>query len=338
MSSALKILRVLVKQLAATEPTMELSTELLSLYANDSHKSDGLYPRQCLDLIASLTISVSETRIVIDGLDECVPDVQEDLIDSLVQVSKLLKTRLKLFITCRPHLRRILAPLTDWHISVPEHNQEAFELMIRTSIEQAAARPRLRATYQREPDHLDQQEIRALVISAGGMYRWVDMALTFLHHPPVDFWQLKARLRQLPHLTDLYQLYDQMWEDYMKLLSPKSKEVVKIAMLFLIHGFNLAGTSHRHIIEACTFLQTKTLELGYSASELIALCPGFLIQPAEWESDNSFESLKFSFSLVETTESPIDASETEKETVKKPANLAKSKRDLITIPHVSVTD
>ena len=283
MASAERILCVLVKQLAASEPETLVSRDLLEVYEKQSHKSEGLTKTQCLDLMTSIASSVTELRVVIDGLDECEATVQRELIKTLKALFERLMHGVKFFISCRPHLKDMLEGLITWTINVPEHNREAIELMIRTSVNEAAKSGDLKHSYYRGTERLEMLVIDTLIDNAGGMYRWVDMALTFLHRPPVDFWEMKDRLQRLPQLTDLYQLYDQIWADNMKSLSSKSREVVETAMLFVIYGVKYEGqsvrTDHRHILEACTVVRTGKIGLDYFVSDIIALCRGFLIQP-----------------------------------------------------------
>ncbi len=286
MASAERILCVLVKQLAAADPDTQLSTDLLNLYEQRSHESNGLSEKKCLDLLVSMSASLTEIRIVIDGLDECEAEVQSDFLKSLQYLTQQLKHKCKIFIACRPHLNDMLRKMMTWTISVPEHNREAIELMIRTSVDEAVRSPRLEQLYCRESERLDEQVIDVLISDAGGMYRWVDMALTFLHQPPVDTWEIKARLQSLPRLKNLYQLYDHMWESNMQSLSKDSRKVVEAVMLFLIYGLRYSldgfcGEEEDHILEACTFLRSGKLGIGYTVSELLTLCPGFLTCPED---------------------------------------------------------
>ena len=316
MASAERILCVLVKQLAASEPETLMSRDLLEVYEKQSYKSDGLTKTQCIDLMTSIASSVTELRIVIDGLDECEATVQRELIKTLKALSERLIHGVKFFISCRPHLKDILEVLITWTINVPEHNRKAIELMIRTSVSEAAESGDLEHSYHRGSERLEMLVIDTLIDNAGGMYRWVDMALTFLHRPPVDFWEMKDRLQRLPQLTDLYQLYDQMWADNMKSLSSKSREVVETAMLFVIYGVKyetriqyieeIEDIPDHHLLEACTVVRTGKIGLEYSVSDIIALCPGFLIQSEVRKQNRRHRIVKHS--------------------------------ELIQVPHVSVTD
>ena len=316
MASAERVLCVLVKQLAASEPETLISRDLLEVYEKQSHKSEGLTKTQCLDLMTSIASSVTELRVVIDGLDECEATVQRELIKTLKALSERLMHGVKFFISCRPHLEHMLEGLVTWTINVPEHNREAIKLMIRTSVNEAAESGDLKHSYYRGTERLELLVIDTLIDNAGGMYRWVDMALTFLHRPPVDFWEMKDRLQRLPQLTDLYQLYDQMWADNMKSLSSKSREVVETAMLFVIYGVKyetriqyieeIEDIPDHHLLEACTVVRTGKIGLEYSVSDIIALCPGFLIQSEVRKQNRRHRIVKHS--------------------------------ELIQVPHVSVTD
>lgn len=324
MASVEKILCVLVKQLAAADPDARLSTNLLSLYEKYSHESDGLNKEQCLAFIVSMAALSTGIKIVIDGLNACEAGVQSDFCKTLQYLTQSLNSKCKLFIACRPHLNDMLRKLTSWIINVPDHNREAIELMIRNSVGEAVQDPRLMQLYRRGTERLDDQVAAVLISNAGGMYRWVDMALAYLHHLPAGFREMKARLQRLPHLTDLYGLYDQMWEEHVGSLGLESQEVVETAILLLIYGVETGSTRHRHILEACTFVEIREVDFAYTVSGLIALCPGFLVQSEGWEaSDSSVDS--------QDSKSPA-------KTIETPAEMTGITTGKIATPHVSVTD
>ena len=280
-----KILRSLVKQLCGSISDL-LPDSLLAVYENQHHRR-SLTGDQCLDLLLSLSDSSVDLVIIVDGVDECTPVVQRNLVRSLHFLASHRGRKLRLLLACRPtvaleHLFHDLAPST---INVPDHTESAIRLMVESIVHESQQSLDLKFLYRIGSRDLAPTVIEKVTRRAGGMFRFIRIALDRLNRSRNSH-VLEKRLEELGRLRELDNLYDAEWDEAMADQSDLEQQVIITALNFLIHGFQYGILENdrdmsivrndQHILEACAFLLKGNLNEAFSISDLVAMCPSFL--------------------------------------------------------------
>ena len=280
-----KILRSLVKQLCGSSSNL-LPDSLLAIYENQHHRR-SLTGDQCLDLLLSLSDSSVDLVIIVDGVDECTPVVQRNLVRSLHFLASHRGRKLRLLLACRPtvaleHLFHDLAPCT---INVPDHTESAIRLMVESIVHESQRSPDLKFLYRIGSRDLAPKVIEKVTRRAGGMFRFVQITLDRLNRSRNPH-LLEQRLEELNSIREMNSLYDVVWGDVMADQSEVEQQLIITALNFLIYCFPYSIRENvkdrapirndQHILEACTFLLKENLDEAFSIPDLVAMCPSFL--------------------------------------------------------------
>ncbi len=280
-----KILRDLVKQLVAAS-SKPIPTRILQLYHEQRKPTED----DCLDLLLSMADASVELTIILDGIDECKPDVQREFIRCLQKLMSRRDQKLKVSIACRDTvaLKNLLQTSTR-KITVTEHTEGAIRIMVEATVEKHLQSPDLRFLYFTGSNDLVTKVIDKVTQMAGGMFRYAQIALDQLRRSKSPHF-LKRRLESLNRLPGIDDLYAKEWQETVADLSDLERETVIIALNLLIYGFqygvrkNLQDPSFvqndQHILEACTLVLTGGLEDPFSIRSLVATCPSFLSESA----------------------------------------------------------
>ena len=303
ISRSVFILRSLVKQFYSAAADGVLEGDIVRAYETQSDKSE-LTEEQCLTLLCSCPDTTCETRIVLDGLDECPFEVQRAMVKHLRSITENSKQSTKIFISSRDEaqIRDGLEGFANSIIEVAEFNGPPISIMIRERITEAMNDPVLRRLYVRGSESQETAVSDELEVNAQGMPRWVDLSFTFLHQSKT-FLQMKSRVKQLADLKDLFDLYDKIYETNIASAENDDRIAVECVLQFLLYGFKSERdlyvppdwkkiiTVPRHpidlILGACTFLRTRSLQRQYTANDILALCPGLLVVTHGTSEDSS---------------------------------------------------
>jgi len=235
------ILRSYVKQFAASAPETSLPSDITGFY--DLHISKG-FPTStdCEDLLKIATNAGIPKMFILDGLDECSAEVQDELIQSLRLVMENAQRGTRLMVASRdePAIRTLLDGFANLKITVNEHNTESIQLMIDASVADAMSNSKTKFLYSQSKKASDEATVESRVKmtlkqKAGGMFRWVQMSLDFLHasrSPP----QMVSRLEAIDKAEKLFDLYDTMWNINMDEIKDYGARVVETVLLFMVFG------------------------------------------------------------------------------------------------------
>ncbi|KIW68604.1 hypothetical protein PV04_04541 [Phialophora macrospora] len=234
------IMQCLLKELADEGCGNSLDGRIVRTYDENHHKSD-LSLDQCKNLISDLVAKLTTCFIVIDGLDECQQEVRIELLEALQDIYANSDIPVKLFISSRDEV-----DIEDWlqaqediekfSIDISRYNKAPLSLVIRTSVENAARRPGLRTKYASGGLARCDEVIAILEKHAGGMFRWVELALQYLHSSK-NYQDMTDRLSQISTLGGkLFELYQEIWQREVESLPGRSQIALKTALLMLLYG------------------------------------------------------------------------------------------------------
>jgi hypothetical protein len=281
------IFACLLKQIIAKANSEKLPEPLLKLYNNEAHERSGPSEDDCLKLLSELCKCLSTVTFMFDGLDECPPAMQRDFLEKLRSIFNTSEATVKLFIASRKE--GDIPDMLKWwfaDIDITQWTKEAIAEMIQTEVLTSSKSPALRSRYySREGKNQSREVIKVLQKYADKMFRWVRMALDYLHDSE-SFGEMAARLGELKGLPGLFQLYDAM---YRKMTSGefeagrRKAKAIETTLNFLLHGI-----PSRHsrpdlmtvIVEGCDFNEIGT-EQEYTTAVLAKLCQSFIVLDAD---------------------------------------------------------
>jgi hypothetical protein len=307
LDDAVYITRCFLKELADEGCGNSLDKRIVRAYDENHHKSD-LSLNQCKTLFSDLVERLATCFIIIDGLDECQQEIRSELLEVLQDICTSSDVPVKLFISSRAEVDiedwvQAQADIEKFCIDISRYNKNPLSLVIRTSVETAAKRPGLRAKYASGGISRCNQVITVLEKHAGGMFRWVELALQYLHSSK-NYQDMTDRLSQISTLDGkLFDLYQEIWQREVESLPNGSKIALKTALLMLLYGqFGLMGPSSpligfpygprewylsREIPKASSFARRISISwadpedvpepgASYSIRDIAALCPALI--------------------------------------------------------------
>jgi hypothetical protein len=281
------IFACLLKQIIAKANSEKLPEPLLELYENEAHERSGPSENDCLKLLSELCKCLSTVTFMFDGLDECPPVMQRNFLEKLRSIFDTSEATVKLFIASRKE-GDIPDMLKHWFtdIDITRWTKEAIDEMIQTEVLSSSKSTALRSRYyNREGKDQSQEVIKALQKYADKMFRWVRMALDYLHDSE-SFGEMAARLGELKGLPGLFQLYDAI---YRKMTSGefeagrRKAKAIETTLNFLLHGIpskRLVYDFMTVIVEGCDFNEIRT-EQEYTTAVIAKLCPSFIVLDAD---------------------------------------------------------
>ena len=308
--SSENILACITKQILMHVADTTLPEPAIKLYESNYQKTQKPTEVQCIKLISDVLAQLSVLTLILDGLDECPLPVQSKLLLVLQKVCDGSQALTKIFVSSRDEgdIKRMLGEwlifnrsrdegdgvprvVDGWlgeHINIVEHTNVAINEVIIQTVTLASEEEPLRSRCYGLRDGKQRQEsvIEVLQSNAGGMFRWVRIAISYLYDAE-SYEEMKERLGELDCLPELFDLNETM---YQKMMSAKSKagqrkaKAIETALNLLLHG--RAGQSGKEkfmmvIVEACAFAANGSRSEPYRTDELVALCPSFLVLAAE---------------------------------------------------------
>jgi hypothetical protein len=305
LDDAVYIIGCFLKELADEGCGNSLDERIIRAYDENHHKSD-LSLNQCKTLFYDLVERLATCFIIIDGLDECQQEIRSELLEALQDICTSSDIPVKLFISSRAEVDiedwvQAQADVEKFCIDISNYNKNPLSLVIRTSVETAAKRPGLRARYASGGISRCNHVIAILEKHAGGMFRWVELALQYLHSSK-NYQDMTDRLSQISTLGGrLFDLYQEIWQREVESPPNGSKIALKTALLMLLYGQSgLIGPSSpligfpygsrewylsRKIPSASSFARRISSSAvdpegvpepgaSYSIRDIAALCPG----------------------------------------------------------------
>jgi hypothetical protein len=245
-----------------------------------------------LKFINQLIDSIGETIFVIDGVDECPTSTQRDLLNHLEQIKrKATWTTVKIFVSSRntPLIADYLNQdeLKAVLIDAATKNGDDIKTMIIDEVKKALKAYDTRRLYKTGNGDQSEDVISTLERYAGGMFRWVTVALDHLH-ASLNFHEMSLRLVQLSKYGGtLFKLYDVVYEAALNSgadAGETRRETLIVALRFLLYeGEN---NCPQYLSEACTFAITQKLRSDfYELRDIVALCPSFIAFAADSDSE-----------------------------------------------------
>jgi ankyrin repeat protein len=276
------ILRSFVKQFSNPGKAQRVMNAVVKSY-NDNHHSADLTEQQSLDLILNMVCDSVSTIFIIDGLDECPSNVQRGLVSFITEVLAKATSVMKIFISSRAtiEIKDLLSDLHVVEIDTVGHNRQDIISLVSTRISEAASSPGFRRIYHKGQDTQKQAVIDKLNEHAGGMFRWVQIAIDYLHGS-LTFGEMSRRLAQLEHLEGLFDIYEVVYRNLMETRDEEDRQAIKTVLVFLLYGEDSQRRSQfaggvRYVLEACAFRARNRPDVDlYTAEDIVALCPSLI--------------------------------------------------------------
>ncbi|KAF8857268.1 ankyrin [Acephala macrosclerotiorum] len=193
------VLQALLRQAAYNPMKGEISEHVLNAYINAGGDSVDLQPfsfTKCETLLHGILESGIKLRVMIDALDEC--DEPKELLKVLRDASRVMPGGLELLVSSRHEVRvdekLSNAVIVDLGQSVSDSDMITY---ITTEVNDREEDERiLKGKY---PD-LENRLIEILCRRAGGMFRWVQLQLSFFLKPRTPFLHPETVKRHLSQL------------------------------------------------------------------------------------------------------------------------------------------
>lgn len=277
LKDANTVIRCLVKQWCDSHGPTVLPDDLMTLHEKHSQSSSPTQ-RQCMNLLTLTANARPEGGfLIIDGFDECPVEVQQALLVFLQALRVTVTSSLKVLIASRDegHSGLLLRSCSPTVIDVAVHTTDDIKAVIRAKVGLAATDARLGERYKRGGNSMKESVLTELKLRANGMFKWVDMALEFLHSS-ADVLEMKDRLRQLDRLGSLFALYHSIWNANMERLSPSRKKAVVVSLQYILHWRDAIGATNGHLFEFAA-IGGLSRETVITKEDIAALMPGFMV-------------------------------------------------------------
>jgi hypothetical protein len=253
IANAENILRCLAKQLSHVGNAGRLMDNLTTLYQT-THQQGDISDKQCKALLQDLINESEKTVIIIDGLDECLEDVQSSLMTAIVSLTELCTSPLLTFISSRQ--TRFISDLFKDHdpteLDTEQNNSTDLAKFVATTAKEAAATLGLQTRYHNGSESLENAVVQKILGSARGMFLWAQFAFKYLHDSQ-NFKILRRRLEQLDHLDSLFDLYDKIYANIMKRHDEPERLAVRTLLSFVVHGYE--GSLDSTVVNFVTLLK-----------------------------------------------------------------------------------
>ena len=289
-SSSNKILRCILKQLSLTYRRHCLPPQLVALWAEKNMIAE-ITNAECIQLIDSIVSESSLVMVIIDGLDECGFEVERELTAAFRTLMSMSTRTLKTFVSGRPSVETSMRSLNAIEIDVKDRNEADLKLYIQTTVAEARSDPHLRRLYVKDESGAVSRsnEVSSLInTQAQGMFRWARMAFTYLHQSKY-FAAMTRRMRELPNIHGLFDLYDTIWRNVYECLDEPDRLLVKTTILFTMYGLSPPSDRARrdadmmcddrgveYVGPAAWFAATRESQGPIGVTEIIALLPDFV--------------------------------------------------------------
>ncbi|KAK0124782.1 hypothetical protein ONS96_008663 [Cadophora gregata f. sp. sojae] len=259
------VLRAILQQSAFDPKTGKISPDVLDAYTNSGGASSQLrdfsFTNDCERLLHSIVKSGVKLRIMIDALDEC--DEPKKLLAALVKAFKVVPGGLELLMSSRyevrVHEKFVDTPMAiiDLRSSVSETDMYTY---ISTEVKEREDDERLLG---RKYPELEDKLIKILCERAGGMFRWVQLQLSFFFERKPDILFKKTAEDHLKKLdtgsvaddNDLNLAYKDIFE---RNTAPGSAEYKYATSIYRILLCSFMPLSIAMIIEAVAALGIDT--------------------------------------------------------------------------------
>lgn len=170
-------------------------------------------------ILKDILFTIPNTRIVLDGIDECNHQTQRDVLRSLLELQKHAGDTCKLLISSReePTIRNAMSNKT--HIKLDGRTTDGLTIFIQNKVKE------LKEYFpEKEPALMDRVEHR-LQSNAKGMFLWVRLVCTMLQQQMSDL-DFERAIEQLPDGLDA--AYGLIISRFRSLDPPLRKRVFKI--------------------------------------------------------------------------------------------------------------
>ncbi|KAI9772569.1 MAG: hypothetical protein M1839_002451 [Geoglossum umbratile] len=269
-----EILRSIVRQLSCLKPGHPIMEPITIKYSQREEDSFGLTKltfEECLELIIELAELYPSTTIILDALDECIPDTRHELLQALDDIIQKSAGLVKILVSSRDN-QDIVCRLRDSpNLYVHRSdNSEDIRRFVRQEVWEAVKRGRLlRGSVS---DDLARQVIHTLVEGAQGMFRWVSLQLQHLCGPKIVLEDdLLEEMGKLPRdLADIYpMIYEQVSE-----LGPRSHSVAVRALKWLLCAERPLSAAE---FIAAASVDSEGVHTRVSESQMLELCCNLIV-------------------------------------------------------------
>ena len=267
------VLASILRQLSCVQPDAPLLSPVIEKYKRqgEGFKSKGLDIEDSRDLIIRLVEDYDMTIIVVDALDECDPNMRQDLLDAFEHILRESAGLVKIFVSSRND-QDIVYTLRDYPNLDIVSNMNTADIEAYVMIETQ----KLVKSGQLLRNSRAKEEMTALIVDhvssgADGMFRWASLQLDVLRALKRDE-DIRRQLGRLP--PKLEQLY---LEVYNNLISPQGevgRSIIDNALKWLLRAKKELRASEFLIAIAANL---NTSDGDVSVDNLLELCNNFVV-------------------------------------------------------------
>ncbi len=266
------VLASVLRQLSCVKPDASLLSPVIEKYRRqgEGFKSKGLNLEDSRDLIIRLVENYDMTIIVVDALDECDPNLRQDLLDAFEHILKESAGLIKIFISSRND-QDIVYTLRDYpNVDISsDMNTADIEAYVKTETQNLVRCGRLLRNSGAK-DQMTASIIEHVSSGADGMFRWASLQLDVVRALKCDE-DIRTKLGTLP--PRLEQLYVEV---YNNLISPQGdvgRSIIDNALKWLLCA--------QEELRASNFLVAVAANLGtdrdLSKEKLLELCNNLVV-------------------------------------------------------------
>ena len=267
------VLASILRQLSCVQPDAPLLSPVIEKYKRhgEGFKSKGLDIEDSRDLIVRLVEDYDMSIIVVDALDECDPNMRQDLLDAFEHILKESAGLVKIFVSSRND-QDIVYTLRDYPNLDIVSNMNTADIEAYVKIETQ----KLVKSGQLLRNSRAKEEMTALIVDhvssgADGMFRWASLQLDVLRALKRDE-DIRRQLGRLP--PKLEQLY---LEVYNNLISPQGevgRSIIDNALKWLLCA-KMELRASEFLIAIAANLNTSDGDV--SSDNFLELCNNFVI-------------------------------------------------------------
>ena len=266
------VLASILRQLSCVELDAPLLSPVIEKYRRqgEGFKSKGLDLEDSRDLIIRLVEDYEITIIVVDALDECDPNLRQDLLDAFEHILKESAGLVKIFVSSRND-QDIVYKLRDYpNVDISsDRNTADIEAYVEIETQKLVNSGRLLRNSGAK-EQMTASIIEHVSSGADGMFRWASLQLDVLRALKRDE-DIRAKLGKLP--PKLEQLYVEVYNNLISAQGDVGRSIINNALKWLLCA--------QEELRAPYFLVAVAANLGIdgdlSKEDLLELCNNLVV-------------------------------------------------------------
>ncbi|KAL9066249.1 MAG: hypothetical protein Q9161_007706 [Pseudevernia consocians] len=267
------VLASILRQLSCVQPDAPLLSPVIEKYKRhgEGFKSKGLDIEDSRDLIVRLVEDYDMSIVVVDALDECDPNMRQDLLDAFEHILKESAGLVKIFVSSRND-QDIVYTLRGYPNLDIVSNMNTADIQAYVKVETQ----KLVKSGQLLRNSRAKEEMTALIVDrvssgADGMFRWASLQLDVLRALKRDE-DIRRQLGRLP--PKLEQLYLEVYNNLISLQGEVGRSIIDNTLKWLLCAKEKLRAS-KFLIAIAANLNTSDGDV--SADDLLELCNNLVV-------------------------------------------------------------